>query len=147
MDVILLKSVERVGAEGAVVQVKPGFARNFLVPRGLAVMASPENLRQVEERRRIAERKAKRAREQVEKLKRQLESRSLTLTLNLGEGDKAFGSVTTNDMAEALNREGLQVEKHQIELAESIKTLGIYDVPVKLSPEVTATLKLWVVKA
>lgn len=147
MDVILLKSIDRLGTEGNVVRVKPGFARNFLFPRGLAVMASPESLRQVEERQRIAERQAKRAREQVEGLKRQLESRSLTLQLNLGEGDKAFGAVTTHDIAEALNHEGLQIKKHQIELAEPIKTLGIYDVPVKLSPEVTATLKLWVVKA
>lgn len=147
MDVVLLKTVERVGAEGAVAHVKPGFARNFLFPRGLAVVATPENLRQVEDRKRVTEHKAKRAREGVEQLKRKLESRSLTLKLNLGEGDKAFGSVTTHDIAEALSQEGLPIEKQQIGLAEPLKTLGIYELPIKLHPEVTATLKLWVVKA
>ncbi len=147
MDVLLLQQVERVGSEGTVVKVRPGFARNFLLPRGLAVVATPENLRQVEDRKRVAEHKAKREREHLEQLKRKLENRSLTLKLNLGEGDKAFGSVTTHDIAEALGQEGLPIEKQQIGLAEPIKTLGIYEVPVKLHPEVTATLKLWVVKA
>lgn len=147
MDVLLLQQVERVGSEGTVVKVKPGFARNFLFPRGLAVVATPENLRQVEDRKRVAEHKAKRVREGVEQLKRKLESRSLTLKLNLGEGDKAFGSVSAHDIADALGQEGLPIEKQQIGLSEPIKTLGIYEVPIKLHPEVTATLKLWVVKA
>ncbi|MBI4354059.1 MAG: 50S ribosomal protein L9 [Candidatus Omnitrophica bacterium] len=147
MDVILLKPVERLGAEGATMQVKPGFARNYLLPRGLAVVASPEQLRQVEARRHVAEQKAKRVREQVEQLKRKLEGKSLTVKLNLGEGDKAFGAITTHDIAQALAQEGLPIEKQSINLAEPIKTLGIYEVPVKLHPEVTATLKLWVVKA
>ena len=147
MEIILLKAVERLGAEGTVVRVKPGFARNSLTPRGLATAASPDALREVETRKRHAERKVARQREQVEQLKRKVESRSLTLKLHLGESDKAFGSVTAHEIAETLKQEGLPVEKHQIVLDEPIKALGIYEVPIKLPAEVTATLKLWVVKA
>lgn len=147
MEIVLLKTVERLGTEGTVVRVKPGFARNYLIPRGLATAASPEALREVETRKRHAERKVARQREQVEQLKRKVESRSLTLKLQLGESDKAFGSVTAHEIAETLKQEGLPVEKHQIVLEEPIKALGIYEVPIKLSAEVTAALKLWVVKA
>lgn len=147
MEIILLKNVERLGPEGTVVRVKPGFARNYLIPRGLATAASPEALHAMDTRKHHAERKAARQREQVEQLKRKVEGRSLTLKLSLGESDKAFGSVTAHEIAETLKQEGLPVEKHQIVLDEPIKALGIYEVPVKLHPEVTATLKLWVVKA
>lgn len=147
MDVILLKPVDRLGREGSVVQVKPGFARNYLIPRGLAALATPGALRREAERTRQAEHKAQREREAVEQLKRKLENRSLTLKLQLGEGDKAFGSVTAHEIAETLKQDGLPVEKHQIQLEEPIKALGIYELPVKLHADVTATLKVWVVKA
>ncbi len=147
MDVILLKDVEQVGKAGVVVHVKPGFARNYLFPQRLAVEAKPANLRAIEERTRQAQAKLTRVREQAEQLKRRLESRSLSVKLNLGEHDVAFGSITTHDIVEMLAQEGVTLEKHAIKLDEPIKTLGIYDVPVRLHPEVTATLKLWVVKA
>ena len=147
MDVILLKDIDRVGKEGTVVHVRPGFARNYLLPEGLALVARPEYIRDVEERKRRAALKAQRLRKQAEQLGQRLQSRSLTLKLNLGEGDKAFGSVTAHEIARALTEEGIPIDKHAVELSEPIKTLGIYEVPVRLHPEVTATLKLWIVKA
>ncbi len=147
MDVILLKDIEQVGKEGAVVYVKPGFARNYLLPRGLALAANQANIRVIEERKRQASVKAERIRKQAEELKRKLEGRSLTLKLTMGEDDQAFGSVTTHDLVQALAHEGMVVEKHAIHLEQPIKTLGIYDIPVRVHPDVTATLKVWIVKA
>ena len=147
MDVVLLKPVEKLGTEGAVVRVKPGYARNYLVPLGLAVLASPQQLKTMEEAKRQRERKVQRLHEHAEALKRKLEGRSLTLKLSLGEGDKPFGSVTTHDIAEALGREGLPVEKHAIQLEQPIKALGIFEVPIRVQADVTAILKVWVVKA
>ena len=146
-DIILLKDVEQVGAEGARLHVKAGFARNYLIPRGLAVLATPQQVKAVEEakRRRLAH--AQRAQAEAEALKRKLESRSLTLKLTLGEDEQPFGSVTTHDLTEALAREGMSVEKSMIHLEQPIKTLGVFDVPIRLHQSVTATLKVWVVKA
>lgn len=147
MDVVLLQDVEKLGAEGAVVHVKPGFARNFLVPRGLALPATPEQLRAVEERARVRTAKVQRLLTDAQALKARMESKSLTLKLTLGEDEKAFGSVTSHDILQALKTEGIEVERHAIHLAEPIKALGIYDVPVRLQADVTATVKVWVVKA
>jgi large subunit ribosomal protein L9 len=147
MDLILLQDVEKIGKEGTVVRVKPGFARNYLLPRRLAVPATPEHQRAFEERKRQTARKQARLHQRAAGLKQKLESRSLTLKLNLGEGEKAFGSVTVHDIVEALAQEGVTLEKHAVQLPDPIKVLGIYEVPVRLHPEVTATLKLWVVKA
>ena len=147
MEIILLKDVDKVGKEGAVVRVKPGFARNFLLPRGLALPATASNTKSVEERARQTQKKRDRARRQAETVKQTLESRSVTLTLAMGEGDKAFGSITVHDIVEALAKDGLTVEKRAVQLAEPIKTLGTFDVPVRVHPEVTATLKVLIVKA
>ena len=147
MDVILLQDVEKLGAEGTVVRVKPGFARNYLVPSGLAVPATPKQVTAVEAGRQQRQRKAARAQADAETVKRRLEGRSLTLKLTLGEGGKPFGSVTAHDVVEALARDGIQVEKHAVQLEQPVKALGIYEVPVRIHTDVTATLKLWVVKA
>ena len=147
MDVILLSDVQRLGKQGAVVKVKPGFGRNFLIPHGLALLATAEHLHTVQERARQAQGKAQRQRTQAETLKQKLEAHALTLKLTLGEGGAAFGSISVHDIAEALAQEKLPVEKAMIKLEEPIKSLGIYDVPVRLHTDVTATLKVWVVKA
>jgi len=147
MDVILLKDIEKLGAEGAIVHVKPGFARNYLVPVGLAVPATPDQVKLVESARQQRAKRVQREQERAEALKRKLEGRSLTLKLTLGADDQPFGSITAHDIAEALAREGLPVEKHAIGLETPIKGLGVADVPVRLHPAVTATLKVWVVKA
>ena len=146
-DVVLLKDVEKLGTEGTVVHVKPGFARNYLLPRGLAAPATPQQLKAVEAIKQQRLQKTQRIQAEAATLKQKLESRSLTLKLNLGADDKPFGSVTTHDIVEALTREGIEVEKHAIHLEQPIKMLGIFDIPVRLHPAVTATLKVWVVKA
>ena len=147
MDVILLNDVERLGKQGAVVKVKPGFGRNFLIPRGLALLATPAHMRGVQERAQQAQGKAQRLRKQAEALKQKLETRSLTLKLTLGEGGTAFGSISVHDLAQALAQEQFALDKAMIQLDEPIKSLGIYEVPIRLHAEVSATLKVWVVKA
>ena len=147
MDVVLLKTVEKLGTEGAVVSVRPGFARNYLIPLGLAAQATPQQLKTLEAVARARAQKSQRVQAEAEAFKRKIESRSLTLKLTLGEDDKPFGSVTAHDVVEALQREGIEVEKHAVQLEQPMKTLGVYDVSIRLHPQVTATLKVWIVKA
>ena len=148
MDVVLLKDIEKLGAEGTVVRVKPGFARNYLLPRALAVPATSQHLHAIEELKRQRAQKSQRLHAEADALKRQLEARPITLKLSLGLDDKPFGAITTHDLVEALTREhaGLTFDKHAVHLEQPIKSLGIFDVPVRLHPAVTATVKLWVVK-
>jgi large subunit ribosomal protein L9 len=146
MDVVLLKDVERLGSEGAVVKVKPGFARNFLVPRGLAAVATKETVSAVAEAARQRAKKSERLKGQADAVKRKLESHALTLTLSLGADDKPFGSVTAHEIAAALTRDGFSLEKHAVHLDQPIKALGAFEVPVRVHPDVTATLKLSIVK-
>lgn len=147
MEVILLKDIDKLGTEGAVVKVRPGYARNFLVPSGLAVLATPSQRKVMEEVARQRQRKTARAQTAAEALKQQIERHAVTLTLTVGDDDRPFGSVTAHDLAEALAREGVPVEKHTIRLEEPIKALGDYQVPVKVHAAVTATLKVSIVKA
>ena len=147
MDVILLKDVEKLGTEGALIHVKPGFARNYLLPQGLAAAATPDRLKAAEAAKRRRLEKDQQAREAAAALKRRLESRALTLTLNVGDDGAPFGSISVHDLAEALAREGHPVEKHRIQLEQPLKTLGTFDVPVRLHPSVTATVKVVVTKA
>ncbi|HWR98547.1 MAG TPA: 50S ribosomal protein L9 [Candidatus Methanoperedens sp.] len=146
MKVILKADVERLGTVGNVVAVAPGYARNFLLPRGLALEATERNLAGIEvEKKRFAKAQA-RAAEQARELARKLEALSLTIRQAAGESDRLFGTVTTMDVAAALEKEGITLDRRQITIEEPIKTLGIYTVPVKLHPEVSAALKVWVVK-
>lgn len=147
MDVVLVKDVEKLGPEGTVVHVKPGFARNYLLPRGLAVPATPQQLKIAEAATRQRAAKHERAKAEAMVIKQKLEARSLTLTLNVGEDDKTFGSVTAHEIAEALKRDGLSIEKHALQLEEPIKSLGVFEISVRIQADVTATLKVSVVKA
>ena len=149
MDVVLLKDVEKLGSQGAVVHVKPGFARNYLLPHGLAAPATPQQLRIVQDTQRQRAQKTQRLMAEAEALKRTLEGRPLTLTLNLGVEGKSFGAITTHDIMEALTRahQGLIIEKHAVQLEQPIKSLGTFDVPVRLQTDVTATVTVLVVKA
>ena len=147
MDIVLLKDIKQLGIEGSVVSVKPGYARNYLIPNGLAAPATAQRLKAMEDVKRRRDQKAARVKKEALTLQRKLEDRSLTLKLSLGEDGKAFGSITTNDVAEALKNEQFTIDKHDIRLEQSIKAVGIYDVPIRLHPEVTATLKVSVVKA
>ncbi len=147
MDVVLLKDVERLGTEGTVVHVKPGYARNYLVPSGLAAPATPSHLKAVEARKRQRIQQSQRVREEAEALKHKLEGQSFILKLNLGEDNTPFGSITAHDLVAALAQGGLVVDKHAIQLDQPIKALGAFEVPVRVHAEVTATLKVSVVKA
>lgn len=147
MDVILLKDVEKLGSEGAVVHVRPGYARNYLLPAGLAVEATPSQMKTVETLRQQRAKKAQKLAAEAAVVKKKLEAHKLTLKLTVGEDEQPFGSVTAHDIAEALKADGFAVEKPAIKLEEPVKALGVFDVPVKLHADVIATLKLWVVKA
>ena len=146
MKVILKSDIERLGKVGDVVAVAPGYARNFLMPRDLALEATEKNLARIEiEKKRYAKVQAK-SRQDAEALAARLGALSLTIRQPAGESDRLFGTVTTMDIAAALEKEGVAIDKRQITVEEPIKTLGIYTVPVKLAPEVTAALKVWVVR-
>jgi len=148
-NVILREDVTKLGKAGEVVNVKPGFARNYLLPQGLAYEATDANLRRLEEERRRAEEQAKRDFLEARRRASALEGQSLTFRARAGEESKLFGSIGSADIAERLNAEGgldFEVDRRQIELDEPIKTLGVFDVPVKLHGDVHPTVKVWVVK-
>lgn len=147
MDIILLKHIEKLGLEGAIVHVKPGFARNFLVPRGLAVVADAAQVKSVQEITRQRRRKIERMQAEAEALKQKLEKHSVSFKLSLGEDEKAFGSVTAHEIYETLTKDGFSLEKHAVHLPQPIKSLGVHEVAVKLHSNVTALLKVRVVKA
>lgn len=146
MEVILNKDVEKVGRSGMVVQVKEGFARNFLFPHNLAKPATAAGLKKLEQEQQAKSAQFTKAKEESFQIKKRLSELSLTIgALTQGE-EKLYGSINTHDISEALKEEGFSIDKSNIELVEPIKSLGIYEVPVKLHPEVTAMVKLWVVK-
>jgi large subunit ribosomal protein L9 len=142
MEVILREDVANLGRPGDVVTVKNGFARNFLLPRGLAVEANLKNLRAFEHEKRIAMRRREAKKQLALQLKEKIEALTLTLTVRAGEEGKLFGSVTNIDIEKALRELGLEVERRRILLHEPIKQLGEFNVVVKTDPDVEATLKL-----
>ena len=146
MQVILRDDMENLGKSGEVVNVRPGYARNFLLPRGHAIKATESDVKRVEhEKRVIAARTAKLAKEtQAEADK--LSKVSVSIPRAVGEEDKLYGSVTSRDIAEALHDKGVTVDSKKIHLAEPIKALGDFEVTVKLGRGVNATVKLSVVK-
>ena len=148
IKVILRQDVEELGNSGDVVTVKPGYARNFLLPRGLAYEATDANVKQLEDERRRAEAKTKRDVLEARRRAAQLESVSLTFHANAGEEGKLFGSITSGDIADRLKEQNLDftVDKRDIELHEPIKSLGVYAVPVRLHSEVKPEIKIWVIK-
>ena len=147
VELLLVRTVESLGVAGSVVRVKPGYARNFLVPQGFAVPATPEQVRAVEEAKRRRAKQGERVVAEAEALKRRLESQPLSLKLAVGAEGKAFGSVTAHDLVEALQQAGIVIDKHAVQLEEPIKGLGIFEVPVRLHHDVTAHVKVWVAKA
>jgi len=146
MKVILTKDVEKVGKKGDIKNVSDGYARNFLFAKKVAVLATETSIKSVEEMKKRDVIKLAKEKEVYVELAAKISKLSLTLPTLVGEEDKMFGAVTTEDIAEAIKVEGFEVDKRKIELAEPIKALGAYDVTVKLHPEVAATVKVWVVK-
>ena len=145
VEVILRKDVVDLGSAGEMVTVKPGYARNFLIPQGLALLATDGNRRRFEEERRQVEQASARERETARSLAEKLELQSLTFTVRAGEEGKLFGSVTAADIADRLAETGLEVDRRLIRLEEPIKELGVYDVAVRLHADVQPEIKVWVV--
>lgn len=146
MKVILLKDIETLGSAGEVVEVKNGYGRNFLIPRNEALVASAANMAQFESRRKQQETLAERDRRAAEALAKKLEAESITAQVKVGEEDRLFGSVTAQNVAELLDEKGYEVDRRAIHLEDPIRELGVYNIEVRLYPEVTAAVKLWVVK-
>lgn len=145
MKVILREEISNLGSAGEVVEVKPGYGRNFLIPRGKAVLATEGNVRQIEHEKRVslaAQAKRKAGANEIAKRLGQVE---ITIARKVGEQDKLFGSVTAIDIAEELAKTNLGIERRQIHLEEPIKTLGTFEVPVRLHAEVTQNVKVNVV--
>lgn len=145
--VVLQQDVDNLGVGGEVVQVKPGFARNFLIPRGLAMPATKGNLARIDDLRRLAANRAAEALEEAKQLKAKLEATSVKLERSVGEEAKMYGSVTTKDIEAAYAELGLEIDRRKIALADPIKTLGLTEMKVKLHAEVEANLRVEVVKA
>ncbi len=146
MKVILRKNFNQLGQVGNVVNVKEGFARNFLFPRQIALIASDSNLRVLEEEKKQAVKKDAKNLEAANVLSTELGKVSVTIPVTVGEDEKIFGSVTTKMVADALKEKGHDIDHRKIEIEEPIKALGIYDVKIKVHTEVTATVKTWVVR-
>ncbi|NDY41437.1 50S ribosomal protein L9 [Dissulfurirhabdus thermomarina] len=145
MEVILTESIDSLGMAGEVVRVADGYARNYLLPRRKALVADKRNLAQFERQREKILARAARQKEELQALAGQLERMTLTIAKKVGEEDRLYGSVTAMDISEAIEAQGYTVDRRKILLEEPIKQLGTYEVPVKLGPEVSATLKVEVV--
>jgi large subunit ribosomal protein L9 len=146
MDVILMQSVDSLGEMGQTVTVARGYARNYLIPKGLAVLATDGHRKLVEQHMKLEAKRDDLRKAGAEELAARLGELSCTITVQAGEDDKLFGSVGPRDIAEALKESG-EFDHKQIVLEEAIKQLGVYSVPVKLHSEVEVTAKVWVVKA
>ncbi|NOZ60653.1 MAG: 50S ribosomal protein L9 [Calditrichaeota bacterium] len=146
MKIILRKDFEDLGKAGDVVTVKSGYARNFLIPQGIALKADSAAVKQLASEKKMEELKVTRSKKAAQQLAEELEKVSCTATVTVGEEDKVFGSVTTQQISDLLKEKGYEVDRKKIKLEEPIKALGIYDVPIKLHPEVEIKIKLWVVK-
>jgi large subunit ribosomal protein L9 len=145
MKVILIEDVDDLGAAGDIVNVKDGYARNYLIPNKLGMLATDQNLQRLGEMRKRREVLQTKARTAAERIAQRIESISLTMARKAGESEKLFGSVTSMDIERALREEGIEVDRKKILLEEPIKSLGIYQVPIKVHPDTTASLKVWVV--
>ena len=145
VEVVLKMDMKDLGRAGDLVQVKPGYARNYLIPQGLAFLATPGARTRYEEEQRRSVRTQERAKSDAEELATELDGRSLTFTAKAGEEGRLYGSVTTADIAEALAKEGLDVDRRIIHLDEPIRELGVYAVPIRLHAEVEPEVKVWVV--
>jgi large subunit ribosomal protein L9 len=146
MEVILLEDFEGLGASGEIVRVKPGYARNYLFPRGIALRSSKKNRAVAEERKRNKELKSKRLNKANESLANKINKTELTFEAQVGDEEKMFGAVTSKDIHSALEEKGITLDKNAILLDESIKALGIYHIPIKLDSEFETELKIYVIK-
>ena len=146
MKIILKDDIEKLGAAGDIVEVASGYGRNYLIPKNLAVPATPGNLKSIDvikTQKTFRERKRKR---EAEKIKDKLEKLSLTAEVHTGEEDKVFGSVTAAAIAKLLSEQGFEIDRRKILLDEPLKALGVYTIEIRLASDIVAAVKIWVVK-
>ncbi len=146
MQVILRERLENLGNTGEIVDVKPGYARNYLIPQGLAYEATSANVRQIEREKAQREKKEAETLTAARAFAAKLEGVSLTFNARAGQEGKLFGSITNGDIADKLAEMGLEVDRRQIELEEPIKALGVFTVPVRLHSQVHPEIKVWVIQ-
>jgi large subunit ribosomal protein L9 len=145
MKVILKQDVDALGSAGEVVQVKNGYGRNFLIPRGMAVQATPRNIKEAEENLRQQAHKLERVKNDAAALAEKLEALAIVISAKVGEENRIFGTVTTQQIAEVLKTKGLDIDRRKIELGEEIRSLGVYPATIKLHADVSANVKVQVV--
>jgi large subunit ribosomal protein L9 len=146
MEVILREKVEKLGNRGDVVKVSEGYARNFLLPRKLALIATPANMKQIEQEKAAAVRREAKEKTEADGLAQQLGQLKIEFSRKVGENDVLYGSVTTMDIAEALQAQGFTIDRRKLELGEALKSLGRHSVGIKLHREVTATVNVDILK-
>ena len=146
MKVILKTDQDKLGKAGDLVEVKAGYARNFLIPRQVAIEATTRNVRVLEHQKRLIADRLRKERQEMEAFAHRINETSITIPVQVGEEGKLFGSVTNKDVAEALGREGIEVDKRKVRLDDPIKDVGEYTIPIGLQHDITAHLKLYVVK-
>lgn len=146
MEIILKKDAPSLGKMGNVVRVADGYARNYLIPHGIGIEATAKNLKLLEKELKIWQKKAEKQLDEAKSLALEIEKLSLSFARKAGEEERIFGSVTSIDIEEGLKQSGIGIDRKKIHLEEPIKALGIFTVPVRLHPEVTANLKVSVVK-
>lgn len=146
MEVILNQDIERIGKAGQIIKVKDGFARNFLIPNGLAFPATPANLKRLDQDKQRELLQLEKVKKKNLELKEELERLSLTIPVLTHEEDNLYAGIASQDLAHALKEEGFDIDKNSILLDEPLNALGIYEVSIKLHPEVLAKIKVWIVK-
>jgi len=146
MEVILKEDVAKLGSRGDVVKVAEGYGRNYLLPRKLAIVADEGNKAVIVQMKSAAVRRSAKEKTQAEELAKQFENVSVSFTRKSGENDQLFGSVTSGDIAEGLEKKGLNIDRRKIQLHEALKTVGEFTIPVKLHKDVTAHLKVVIEK-
>lgn len=146
MEIILRERVEKLGGKGDIVRVSDGYARNYLLPKNLAIPANPANIRIVEQEKAAAVRREAKEKQEAELLAQQLSKVVLQVSRKVGEHDILYGSVTSMDIAELLAAKGFSIDRKKMDLGEPLKSVGTFDVPIKLHREVTAFVKVEVLK-
>ena len=146
MEVILRQAIDNLGHPGDIVKVSPGYARNFLLPRGLAYEATAGNKKRIAQEKARLESAETSRRDAASDVAKKIEEVSLSFSARVGEEGKLFGSITSADIAQQLEAQGIHVEKRMIDLHEPIKALGVYRIPVRLHADVRPEVKVWVIK-
>ncbi len=145
IHVVLTEDLSNIGKSGELVRVRPGYARNYLIPRGLAISATAENVSRIEHEKKVVEARNSKLKSEAEQLAQKLASVKLTIERPVGEGDRLYGSVTSRDIEEALSAQGYSVDRRRI-TAEPLKALGTYPVTIRLATAVSATIEVTVAR-